>query len=134
MANLSFIERINLFIETVKNNEISKFVIPGIVLISIILIFLSFGKHKVLKVLTSIIYLGIIGFGIYYFSNPLLSFLDYFIEIIVNNILFPNLAVFTFIIITINIALFISIISNRISKLAKCVNIIFFMLMQILLF
>jgi hypothetical protein len=134
MNNLPFIERINILFEAIKNNEITKYFIPGILVLGIVLLIFSRSKGKVLKVLSGILSFGIIGFSIYYFYNPIMSFLDYLVEVIINNILFPNLALYIITILIIDIALLISILSNKVSGFSKVINIITFILMHILLF
>lgn len=134
MNNLSFMERINIIFETIKNNEITKYFIPGILVLGLLLILFSKSKSKFLKVISGILSFGIIGFSIYYFYNPIMSFLDYLIEVVVNNILFPNLALYIVTIIVIDIALLSSILSNRLSSFSKIINILTFVLTHILLF
>lgn len=134
MTNLSFNERINIIVEAFKNNDIAKYVIPGIMVLGLILLLLSKSKKKLGKILTIILSLGVIGTGIYFFSNPIMSFLDYLVEVVVNNILFPNLAVYISTILIIDFVLILSILSNKMSTFSKIINVFTFTLMQVLLF
>lgn len=134
MTDLSFSERINVIIDAVKNNEIAKYVIPGILFLGLILLLFAKSKKKFGKILTIILSLGLIGTGIYFFANPILNFLDYLVEVIVNNILFPNIAVYISTILIIDLVLILSILSNKMPNYLKRVNILVFTLMQVLLF
>jgi len=134
MANLSLIERINIIFDAIRNNEITKYFIPGMIVFMILLIIFAKSKKKFIKIISGVISIILIGLFIFYFRVTILSFFDYFIEVIVNNILFPNLALYMVTIIGIDIALIISLTSNRISNLVKNINILFFTLMQVFLF
>ncbi len=134
MTNLSLIERINIIVDAIKNNEMAKYFIPAIIFLSIVLIIFAKTKKKVFKIISFIVSISLIGLFIYNFRVTILSFFDYFIEVVVNNILFPNLAVYIITIIGIDLALIISLVSNKVSTLIKNINIVFFTLMQTFLF
>ena len=134
MINLSFMERIKTIFEVIKNNSLTVYLIPGIILFMIALIILACKSSKVTKIILSIFYVGIVGFMLYFFRNPILNFMDYLVEVIVNNILFPNIAVYTSTLIIVDLALIIALLSDKISKFVKTMNIICFTLMQFLLF
>ncbi len=134
MANLSLNERLEIIVDAIKNNDIAKYVIPAILVLGLILILFAKSKNKFSKILTIILSLGLIGTGIYFFANPILNFLDYLVEVVVNNILFPNIAVYISTILIVDLALIISILSNNMPSYMKRMNVLVFVLMQILLF
>lgn len=134
MVSLSLIERLETIVSIIKNSQEAKFVIPIIALISILLILIGLIKKRFVKYLYVFFYLGALGVLGYFYHVPLLNMLDYLVENVVNNILFPNLAVYIFVLLVINIVILISILSNKVGRFVKSFNICSFSIMQILLF
>ncbi len=134
MTNLSFLERINVLWEALKNNNISYYIIAGVIVLSIIMLILSRSKKKIIKIITCILFIGILGTFIGMYFNPIINFFDYLIEVVVNNLLFPNIAVYILSIFIIDMSLLVSLLSNKKNYSTKMVNILFFSIIQILLF
>ena len=134
MVRLSLMEQIEMFLSMVRNSNEAKYIIPIIILISILLIIGSIMKKKVIKVIYMFIYIAIIGIISYMFHEPLLKMFDYLIENIVNNILFPNVITYVVMLLITNIIVIKSILSNKTNSLTKSVNIINFSLINLLLF
>ena len=134
MVSLSLIERLETIVSIIKNSQEAKFVIPIIALISILLILIGLIKKRFVKYLYVFFYLDALGVLGYFYHVPLLNMLDYLVENVVNNILFPNLAVYIFVLLVINIVILISILSNKVGRFVKSFNICSFSIMQILLF
>ncbi len=90
-------------------------------------------NKKVTKIISFIIYVGILGTLFYFFHSEILKFLDYFMNNLILFLFFPNLAVYTLVILIINILLITSILSKR-KKVEKHLNVLFFVLFQILFY
>lgn len=134
MIRTSIMEKLNILLSIIKNCEEIKYIIPIMIFVVLLLFLSCFKKNKIIKVLYMIVYLGIIGTLGYFFYPKLLEFLDYLIEVIVNNILFPNLALYTVILLIINFSVIKSIFSNKIKYYIKNINIICYSLISFLLF
>ena len=134
MIRLSLIERLETILNIIKNCNESKYIIPIMIFIMIMLIGLCLMKKNFVKYIYVAFYVIMLGVLSYFYHQPLLSILDYLVENIVNNILFPNLAVYGVVLLIINIIMLRSILSNKVKKLIKCINIVYFSIMQLSLF
>ena len=134
MIRLSLMERLETILNIIKNSNETKYIVPIIVATALLLIGICMIKKRFVKYIS--VFLYIVGLGVlcYFYYEPILGILDYFIENIINNILFPNLAVYGFILLVINIIMIRSILSNKVKRLTKCFNIICFSIMQLSLF
>lgn len=134
MIRLSLIERLETIFEVIKNSNEALYIIPIVSFVTLLLIIFGLIKKHFIKYICAVIY--IIGLGIlgYFYHEPLFNMLDYLVENIVSNILFPNLAVYGFVLLVINIIMLISILSNKVSGLVKSFNTLCFAIMQLLLF
>ena len=134
VIRLSLIEQIEMFLSMLNNNDKTKYIIPIIIIISILLIMGCTKKKKFIKYIYIFIYIAIIGVIGYLFHEPLFTMFDYLIENIVNNILFPNVIVYVIMLLITNIIVIKSILSNKVKTLTKNINIISFSLINLLLF
>lgn len=134
MINLSLSERLETVFSIIKNSPETKYVIPAVVVLSVLLITIGFIKKKFVKYIYAFFYIAILGVLTYFYHQPLLNLLDYLTENIVKNILFPNLALYVLVLVIINIVIFTSILSNKVGKFVKSFNICSFAIMQMLLF
>lgn len=134
MIRLSLIERLETILEIIKNSNEAMYVIPIVAFVTLLLIILGLIKKRFVKYICAFFYL--VGLGVlgYFYHEPILSMLDYLVENVVKNILFPNLAVYGFILLVINIIMLVSILSSKVSRLVKSFNIICFSIMQLSLF
>jgi len=134
MIRLSLMERLETMLNIIKNSNETKYIIPIIIVVSLLLIGVCLVKKRFVKYIS--VFLYIIGLGVlcYFYYEPILEILDYLVENIISNILFPNLAVYGFILLVINIIMIRSILSNKVKKTTKCFNIICFSIMQLSLF
>ena len=134
MIRLSLSERLETILNIIKNSNEAKLIIPAIIAVTLLLIVICLIKKRFVKYIS--VFLYIIGLGVlgYFYYEPILGILDYLVENIINNILFPNLAVYGFILLVINIIMMRSILSNKVKSVTKCFNIICFGVMQISLF
>ena len=133
MVNISLIEKIKMIISLFNNQE-TKYILPIILGITLLLIVICLVKRKYIKHVYMIFYITIIGILMYLYHEPILKFFDYLIENIVNNILFPNIAVYSIILLTVNIGVILSILKNNIKSYIKTINVICFSVIHLLLF
>lgn len=134
MINISFIDRVKEIFETIINASETKIVLPVLIGLIIILILSTKIKNKVVKIIYSLIFALTIGVLVYYFQKPILEFVDYLVENIVNNILFPNLAIFIAMVLVVDFVTIISIINGKTELYKKNINISCFSIIQLLLF
>ena len=134
MIQLSLIEQIKILISIIKNSKEIKYILPIIIGLGLVLIISCIINKKLIKALYIILYTIVISTLIYLYHEPLLKLVDYLIENIVNNLLFPNLAVYIFILLIVNIIIITTLLSSKIKLYIKNINITFFLLMQFLLF
>ncbi len=92
----------------------------------------KFKNKKILKIICMSVYIIIFGILLYFFHEQIFTLIDYLMNNVFLFLSFPNLAVYTLIIIVINILLIKSIIKDN--KNLKRMNIIFFILFNIMFF
>ena len=92
----------------------------------------KFKNKKILKIICMSVYIIIFGILLYFFHEQIFTLIDYLMNNIFLFLFFPNLAVYTLITIIINIILIRSIVKDN--KLLKRMNIIFFILFNIMFF
>ena len=133
MVQASFSEQLNMLGNIFITNKYV-FYIALIALGSILLLELSnkFKNKKILKIVCMSVYFIIFGVLLYFFHDTIFTLIDYLINNIFLFMFFPNLAVYTLIIIIINVILVKSIIKDKI--IVKRMNIIFFVLFNIMFF
>ena len=85
-------------------------------------------NKKVTKVIFTLVYLGIIGVLVYFFQDEILKLLDYLMNNIFVCLFFPNLAIYTFVLVVVNIIFIKSTISKKDGKLLKSFNVLCFVL------
>lgn len=134
MINISFWEKIKHFLEIIVNNEFS-FIIIGIFIMLAFFVLLSCKmKDNLMKIFYVSTYVLVLGLIIYVYYEQFLSLVDYLIETIVANILFPNLAIYMGVLLLINIIVLVSIFSKKVKDYVKNINIISFAIMQLFLY
>lgn len=134
MVRLSLIEKLETILEIIKNSEEAMYVIPIIAFISLFLIGIGLIKKRFVKYIYVFFYMIALGVLGYFYHEPILNMFDYLVENIVNNILFPNLAVYIFMLLVINIIMLISFTSNKVNRLVKSFNVLCFSIIGLLLF
>lgn len=92
----------------------------------------KFKNKTTLKIICMSVYIIIFGILLYFFHEQIFTLIDYLMNNIFLFLFFPNLAVYTLITIIINIILIRSIVKDN--KLLKRMNIIFFILFNIMFF
>lgn len=134
MINIPFMEKIQKFFEIIVKNNYAFIVVGLLLVLSFILLFACRKNDKLTKILYFILYgIAIIGILLQYHTY-LLSLIDYLIENIVANLLFPNLAIYMGILLIINIIVIRSIFSNKVKFYVKSINVVCFIIMQLFLY
>lgn len=133
MIQATFLEQLKTLGNIFINNKYV-FYIALIALISILILELTnkFKNKKVLKIICMLVYVIILGILLYFFHEQIFTLIDYLMNNVFLFLFFPNLAVYTLIIIVINVLLIKSIIKDN--KHLKRMNIIFFILFNIMFF
>ena len=107
--------------------------ITSLVFLIIILLTSYFGGKKITKIITFTIYLIVIGTLIYFFHTEVFMLVDYLINNIFILLFFPNLAIYTLILIIVNIIMIRSIVLKY-GKVLKFINAIFFVIFNIIFY
>lgn len=134
MINISLLDKIKQFFEIMGSNNNSWLVIAILLIISFCILLSCKMNDKFMKVFYVVLYLGILGLIMYVYNKQVLELIDYLIENIVANVLFPNLAIYIGVLIFINIVVLISLFSRKVRLYVKNINIIFFAIMQLFLY
>lgn len=134
MIQKNLLEQLQILYKIFINNK-NVFLISIIAIISFIIFQVAnkLSNKKITKLLFLILYIGIFGTLLYFYNNQILTFIDYLINNIFILLFFPNLAIYTLIIIISNI-LIIKTIFRKNNKVLKNINIIFFILFNIIFY
>ena len=134
MIQKNILEQLSILFNIFMSNK-NAVLVSIIAFASLILftIFNRFNNKKITKIILISIYVILFGLIIYFYHSQLLSLIDYLIDNIFILLLFPNLAVYTLVIITANILLIKSIFSNY-KSIFKFISMIFFILFNIIFY
>ena len=91
-------------------------------------------NKKITKILLIIIYLGVFGTLFYFYNKEIFAFIDYLINNIFLFLFFPNLAIYSLVILITNIFIVKSIISKKDKLGFKIYNILSFILFNIIFY
>ena len=130
---MSIIDKIKLIWNTIVNSKEIKYIIPflGIVLVVVILSFF-FNQVKYRKIYLLVYVFIITALMIVYF-NPISKLITHALDVVVNGLLFPNLALYMGIMLIVNIIIIVSVFNDNLSKFIKGINLSLFALMQLLM-
>ncbi len=130
---MSIIDKIKLIWNTIVNSKEIKYIIPflGIVLVVLILSFF-FNQVKYRKIYLLVYVFIITALMIVYF-NPISKLITHALDVVVNGLLFPNLALYMGIMLVVNIIIIVSVFNDNLSKFIKGINLSLFALMQLLM-
>ena len=134
MIKLSFLEKLEKLYEIINNHSNSLIILCVLLALLLVVFFTCRKNSKLIKILYIIVYSSIIITLISMYYEHILSLIDYLIENIITNLLFPNLALYMAMLLFINIIVFVSIFSNKIKFYVKSINIVFFLIMQLFLY
>ncbi len=135
MIQANILEQLGIFFGILTKSE--NLVLLAIIALAILLILIVANKYKNKKV-TKVLYIGAyIGtfavlFGLYH--EEILNLFDYLFDKIFLFLFFPNLAVYILVLVIINIIIIKSTFSEKITKLIKYMNIIFFIVFNIIFY
>ena len=134
MINMSLFEKIKCFFQIVVNNNSSLLIISILAFLAFLILFTCKLNRKLIKILYIMFYIGaILLIGVIYYEQ-ILTLIDYLIENIVANLLFPNLAIYVAVLLVINSIVLITIFSNKIKFYVKSINIVCFVISQLFLY
>ncbi len=91
-------------------------------------------NKKVFKILCILGYIVGLGILLWFYHKEILLFIDYLIDNIFILLFFPNLAIYTLVIILINIILMKSMFIEKDNKILRHMNIVFFVLFNIIFY
>lgn len=134
MIKLSLLEKIKQFFDILTNTNNLLLVTIIICLLAAFVLISCKMNDKLMKIFYIIIYSLVLIILVIAFHTQLLSLIDYLIENIVANLLFPNLAIYMGVLLFINIVVLFSIFSNKVKFYVKNINIIFFAITQLFLY
>ena len=121
---------INIFI---TNKNVILISVIAVISLILLLLFNHFNNKKIIKIILASIYILIFGTLIYFYHTEIFTFIDYLIDNIFILLFFPNLAIYTLILLIINILMIKSVFSKG-SKIIKTISIIFFILFNIIFY
>ncbi|MCI5789090.1 MAG: hypothetical protein MR031_00145 [Tenericutes bacterium] len=126
MANMSFIDKLNVLFNITKSSMTYLIVIIMLVILASILMTLNKKNSKKARNFFIMIYVMIAVFLLVTYRSNLTNMFDYMMNNFFIAIYFPNLAVYLAAIIATNIILWTSISNPRTSKIVKKINILVF--------
>ena len=135
MIQVNIWEQITTFFNIfITNKNIITLSIISLASLFILLLANKFKNKKITKIICFIVYLGIFGTLFYFFNSEILKLLDYLMDNIFLFLFFPNLAVYILVLVVINIIIVRSTFSKNENKSIKNVNIIFFVIFNIIFY
>lgn len=133
MAKMSFMDKINVLIETSKSTEILILIIVAIAFLALILFTTNNKNKKTGQKIFLSIYAFITLFLIVAFHDSLGKMFEYMMNNFFIVLYFPNLAIYLAAIIATNIILWISVFNNKTAKIIKNINIIVYLILNYIL-
>lgn len=134
MIQTSIFEQFDMFFKLFMNQTNKLIILLISALILVFLIFANKFHNKVFKIIFSLIYVSIIGYLIYMYYDEIFSLFDYFMDNLILLLFFPNLAVYIFIVVLVNVLIIRSTFSKEDKVIKKSINIIFFLLFNIIFY
>ena len=133
MVQATFLEQLQTTLNIFISNKYV-FYIALIAIGAILVLELSnkFKNKKIVRILSILIYLVVFGTLLFFFHEEIFTLVDYLINNVFLLLFFPNLAVYTFVILVINIVLVRSIIKDK--KGLNHINIILFVVFNVLFY
>ena len=135
MIQANIFEQLQTFFNILKANQyLGLLSIIALVSLLILLLANKFQHKKITKIIFILVYLGIFITLLCFYHKEIISLLDYLMNNIFLFLFFPNLAVYVLVLIIINILIVRSTFSKKDSKFTKNINIIFFLLFQVIFY
>lgn len=134
MVQKSILEQLNILVNIFMSNKNAlKIAIASGIIFIIFSILNHFRNKKITKVILLLIYALIFGVLIYFYHSHILTLLDYMVDNIFILLFFPNLAVYTLVIVVANILLIKAIFGNY-KYFFKFISILFFICFNIIFY
>jgi len=132
MEKLSILDKIKYIFNTIISSNEAKFIIPIIFLVLLMVIISFFRKKDKIKGIYFTIYLLILTSLLIIYHKPIISLLTFLVDTVIQEILYPSMALYAIILVLSNIMLISIILNNNINRFIKGINVMMFTLMQIL--
>ena len=133
MENLSILDKIKYIFNTIASSNEFKFIIPVIFLVLLMVIISFFKKKDKVKGVYFTIYILIITALLIIYHKPIIGLLTFLINTVIQEVLYPSMALYAIILVLSNIMLIATLLNNNINKFIKGLNVMMFTLIQILL-
>lgn len=133
MAKMSFMDKINVLIETSKSSKIFILIIVAIAFLALILFTTNNKNKKTGQKIFLSIYAFITLFLLVAFHDSLGKMFEYMMNNFFIVLYFPNLAIYLAAIIVTNIILWVSVFNNKTARIIKNINIIVYLILNYIL-
>lgn len=135
MIQVNILEQLTRLFEIFSTNSYVLILsISSVVFFLILLVANKFKNKKITKILCIFVYLIVFGTLIFFYHKEILNLLDYLMNNIFLFLFFPNLAVYALVLVIINFIIVKSTFSNNENKFVKIINIICFILFNIIFY
>lgn len=130
---MSLFDKIKLIWNTIIDSRELKFIIPFLVIVLTVVILSFFFNQKKYRKIYLLVYVFILTALFIVYFNPITKLITSALNVVVNGILYPHLALYMGILLIVNIILIVTVFNDNLSKFIKGINLSFFALMQLLL-
>ena len=135
MIQKSLIEELQILYKIFTSNKYFLVItVVSIISLILLLIFSRLHNKRLLKRTMLIMYLGVTLTLIILYHNEIFIFLDYLVNNIFILLFFPNVAVYTIVVIVVNILMLRTILNKNYEKVLKIINLIFFIIFNIIFY
>ena len=130
---MSLFDKIKLIWNTIISSRELKFIIPFLVLVFTVVVLSFFFNQKKYRKIYLLVYVFILTVLFIVYFNPMTKLITNALNVVVNGILYPHLALYMGILLIVNIILIVTVFNDNLSKFIKGINLSFFALMQLLM-
>ena len=130
---MSLFDKIKLIWNTIIDSRELKFIIPFLVIVLTVVILSFFFNQKKYRKIYLLVYVFILTALFIVYFNPITKLISSALNVVINGILYPHLALYMGILLIVNIILIVTVFNDNLSKFIKGSNLSFFALMQLLL-
>ena len=130
---MSLFDKIKLIWNTIIDSRELKFIIPFLVIVLTVVILSFFFNQKKYRKIYLLVYVFILTALFIVYFNPITKLISSALNVVINGILYPHLALYMGILLIVNIILIVTVFNDNLSKFIKGINLSLFALMQLLL-
>ncbi len=130
---MSLFDKIKLIWNTIISSRELKFIIPFLVIVFTVVVLSFFFNQKKYRKIYLLVYVFILTALFIVYFNPITKLITNALNVVVNGILYPHLALYMGILLIVNIILIVTVFNDNLSKFIKGINLSLFALMQLLL-